>query len=100
VKLLQIKFSGVLSPNFYFTLSIKYSHKYIIHTSLQLHLFFSKSGDRQFIAVVKEIGVDLDFMELANYREVISEDASVIFARRLATSSSIRTRSLTFCNEL
>jgi hypothetical protein len=49
------------------------------------------------LALLKETGVELDFMELASYRELISEEVPVIFARRLATSSSIRTRSLILC---
>jgi hypothetical protein len=46
---------------------------------------------------LKETGVKLVGLELVSYRDVISEGVPVIFPRRLATSSSIRTRSLTFC---
>jgi len=46
------------------------------------------------VAVLKETGVELAVTKLASYREVISEAVPVIFPRRLATSSSIRTRSL------
>lgn len=59
VELLKIYGHRCLSPNVDFTLGIEDSYKYMVHLFSCKHiciLFFSKSGDRQYVALFKDLG--------------------------------------------